>query len=386
MHDEIAAALAGYPHADTLWALSQYPDSQQLAAIRDTPGCVVILDFSDPLRAKAVAAELDRAYPMAVVIALQPLSGAQDLRELMQLGIREVVNAPLAGPELARAVTRAASKIQCGGEAAKPGGHIFTFLPAKPGAGATTLATHTAAAAARLAGQRLLLIDFDLRMGMSSFLLKLHSDHSVLDALISAEKLDAVMWDRFVGRHDMLDILGSAPASFGREIPEHRAPAVLDFAAQLYATLFIDVPGDLRDYELEILDRSKEIFLICTPDLGTLHMAKKKADALRTLDLATKVSVIVNRAGGRTAVPRADIEDVLQLPVRFHVESGEKEISEATHNGAAIEGRSAIAAQIENVARHIVPGSAPRQNDIPKRRFIEFFSLTPMRDKVGWKQ
>src|SRR5207247_4027602 len=113
------------------------------------------------------------------------------LLELMQLGIREVVNLPIARPDVVRAdvvraVTRATKKLQRPSEEPAGGGHLFAFMPAKPGTGATTMATHVSAAAARLTNQRILLADFDLRLGMTSFLLKLHNEHSILDALMSA--------------------------------------------------------------------------------------------------------------------------------------------------------------------------------------------------------
>ena len=76
IQEEIASALEGYPYAEALWALSDYPDARQMAAIKDTQGCVVLLDFSDPFRAKAIAAELDRNYPMAVAVALLPGEGS----------------------------------------------------------------------------------------------------------------------------------------------------------------------------------------------------------------------------------------------------------------------------------------------------------------------
>lgn len=387
VHEEIAAALDGFPYAESLWALSDYPDAKQMTAIGEVPGCVVVLDFSDPLRAKSVAAELDRDYPTAVAVAVVSGGGqAQLLLELMQLGIREVVTLPISSPDVVRTVTRAGKKLRRHQESTASGGHVFAFLPAKPGAGATTLATHVSAAAARLANQRMLLADFDLRLGMTSFLFKIHVEHSILDALTSAGNLDATRWDRLVAHRGMLDILGSAPAEFGRDVPESGALQVVDFAMQMYSTVFVDLPGDMRDYELDLLQRSREIFLVCTPDIGALHMAMKKADMLRSQDLAAKVSVIMNRPDSRASISIGDVEGVLRLPVRFTVGNAEKEIRMATQQGAAIQGRSPIATQLENIARHIVPGEVPIENQAAKRKFIDFFSITPVRDKVDWKR
>jgi len=75
IHEAIASALEGYPSAEAMWALSDYPDTRQMGAIKETSRCIVLLDFADPVRARAVAAELDRSYPMAATIALQSGGG-----------------------------------------------------------------------------------------------------------------------------------------------------------------------------------------------------------------------------------------------------------------------------------------------------------------------
>ena len=96
-----------------------------------------------------------------------------------------------------------------------------------------------------------------------------------------------------------LDILGSAPVEVSRDPDEAGAAAVLDYAGHRYAAIVVDLPGEMRGHELETLNRAREIFLVCTPDLGTLHMAKRKSQTLRQLDLHTRTSVILNRRDGR---------------------------------------------------------------------------------------
>ena len=61
--------------------------------------------------------------------------------------------------------------------------HIFSFLPAKAGVGASTAALNVAAAMTRAPNARVLLVDFDLSSGMQRFLLNLRHEYSVLDAV-----------------------------------------------------------------------------------------------------------------------------------------------------------------------------------------------------------
>lgn len=384
IHESVASALNGNPEIVTLWTLADYPDRASLTDLRKAEGgCVVFLDFSDPIRAKAVAAEIDSFCPTATAVAILSSRQPQDLIEMMQLGIREVVTMPLAAGEVVRAFTRVARKLRTPADKASEGGYLYAFLPSKPGVGATTLATHGAAAAARLSGQRTLLVDFDFRLGMTSFLLKLDGNYSVLDAIASRRQLDSELWDRMVCRREMLDILGSAPVEFGGPNPESGAVSLIDFALESYQTICVDLPGEMRDYEVETLNRAKECFLVTTPDIGDLHMAKRKAKILQSLGVHNKVSVIMNRIEGRASMSIRDVEAILQLPVRFSVSSAEKQIAEATQAGKAIEGRSQLASEIECVARRMSPG-VPAIKEIKARKFIEMFSVSHVRDRARW--
>jgi pilus assembly protein CpaE len=337
------------------------------------------------IRARAIAAEIDRAYPTTAVIALHSSARQQDLLELMQLGIREVLAMPVPSVEICRAFERALRKLSKQPSQRETGAPLFAFLPARPGSGATTLAAHSAAGAARIGGQQTLLIDFDLRLGMTSFLFKLPGEQSVIDALTFSDRLEDSMWNRLVCHRGSLDILCSAPSEFRRDVRESGAAAVLDFVRSRYHLICVDLPGEMRDHELEALNRAQEVFLVCTPELGTLHMAKRKAETLQLLGVHPRVSVILNRADGKGLVATGDIEDILQLPVRFTVPSAEKEISAATQKAEAIEGRSALASKIEKIARRMIPAADQLGVEAKHRRFIEFFSITPVRERMGWK-
>jgi pilus assembly protein CpaE len=345
---------------------------------------VIFLDFSDPRRATAVAAELDRCYPMVATVALHAARQPQDLLELMQLGIREVIKTPVERSAVAPAFARAIRKLST----ASPDddcGSLYAFLPAKPGVGATTLAANASAAAARMGNQRVLLLDLDFRLGMTSFLFKLDGKYSVLDAVAPFVKLDIDLWDQMVCRRGSLDVLGSAPVEFKSVDPERGAVALVDFALRSYQTICADLPGEMREYEIDVLHRAKECFLVTTPDIGSLHMARRKVELLQSVGLHAKTSVIMNRVTGRGSMPVRDVEEILQLPVRFSVSAADREVAMATQTGRPVEGRSAFAREIENIARRMAPGVGSQPVGGAKaRRFIEMFSVSRVRNRAGW--
>jgi Flp pilus assembly CpaE family ATPase len=142
----------------------------------------------------------------------------------------------------------------------------------------------------------------------------------------------------------------------------------------------------MERHELETLDRAKEIFLVCTSDVTGLHMAKRKVVALQKLLLGQKISAIINHAERRTMLPLADIEKLLQVPVRFTLPSDAKAVACAVQRGEVIQGNSPLAAQIEAIAKSIVGTAAGNGSPGPVRRFIEFFSVSPEREPDFWKR
>jgi pilus assembly protein CpaE len=368
--DTIVRTLERSGSTDTVWSLLAYPDPSKIKDLpQDRAGCVMFLDFSDRIPATAIAAVVQSSYPAIRVVGM--LSKSSDVEALSRLGVRDIVGLPPAAREVLQILAHPAANAPS--PAADAAGKIFAFLPAKPGAGATTLAVHTAAAVARVSGGRTLLIDFDFRLGMTSFLLKLTGLYSVLDALEECGRSD-IRWERLTNRRGLLDILGSAPQKFIDAEPERAAAFLLTSACKEYKTVFVDLPGEMREYEIDTLRRAAECFLVCTPDIGVMHMAQRKAEQLRSLKLGTKTSVIMNRSGGLGFMSSKDVESILQLPVRFNVPNAYKEIGEVTRAASVLEGRGALASQIESIARCLSPVEVSTTAETGARRFLEFFS------------
>jgi pilus assembly protein CpaE len=369
----IGSALEKTPEVRTLWALSDYLTRTQLSELPEQ-GCIIFLDFSDRASAEALASEVDARFPNIGVIAMFRETRPQDLLDLMQFGVREVIGLPPEETHVQLSFARMHQRLKQTETGSDPQGRIFAFMPAKPGVGATTLAIHASAFVPRLAEVRTLLLDFDFRLGLTSFMLKLESRYSIMDALSSIQMLDVTRWDQFVSHLGQLDILGSAPLQFRGVDPEEGTQSLLKFVRQLYPTVCVDLPGEMRTYEIETIRDAAQCYLVCTPDITSIHLAKAKTDLLRSLGLGQNVTVILNRTGGRMAISAKDIETILKVPVRFSVMSAEKEFAEATKSGKVLQGSAPVVAQIENIARSLLPPDLKPQQKVQKRKFLEFFS------------
>ena len=384
VHRHLQEALESSALTEAIWSLSHYPELPALERLREAPaGCIVFLDFSDPFSARPIAAELDRAYPFVSVVAVLHGGTKEDVIALMRLGVREVIGYPISSSEVAVAFVRASKKLN---PAESAGGNIYAFLPARAGSGATTIAISTAASVARMWNQPTLLLDFDLRFGITSFLLKLDGRHSVQDALIGDTQLDEDFWMRLVSRRGTLDVLGSAPAELPPEPRPGGCTSVLNFAQSRYKGILVDLSGAMEPYEMETLHQAKEIFLTFTADMTGLHMAKRQAEALRRLQLIDKVSGLISQVEGRLPLPMGEIEKLLQVPVRFILPRDDKSINEAAMQGAAVRRDSKFGAQIEAVAKSIALGPVPElSKPVTTRRFLDFVYVNRSREHTPWK-
>ncbi|MGD0436734.1 MAG: hypothetical protein ABSB86_09730 [Bryobacteraceae bacterium] len=374
---DVRAALDGRLQFETALDLS-YEDAARLRAIPSEEKCIVMIDFADPLRALG-AARAVQGLPRFSIVAVGSGGSREELLELMQAGICDVVP-NFTYREVWQAVNRAASNLACAGESLAD---LYAFVPAKPGCGATTLATNATAAAARLAGEPTLLLDFDLRLGVTSFLLKAEGGHTIVDALAQAGRLDRDLWRTLVSQIGNLHLLGSGPVDFSRPFPAECFTELLNFALRRYSVVAVDLPGSMEDHECEALLRAKKIFLVCTPDIGALHVARRKAGWLSDLRLTAKVSVVLNCVGRRSTLSVRDIERIIQMPISYLVPDGTKEVTRAAQNGTPIGGASPLAKEIAKIAAEMTGARQPAKTTSPVRRFVEYFSISAARESKG---
>ncbi len=177
-----------------------------------------------------------------------------------------------------------------------------------------------------------------------------------------------------------LHLLGSGPMDFSRHVSTERFMELLDFAMRRYSLVAVDLPGTMEDQECETLLRAKRIYLVCTPDIGALHVARRKANWLQDLRLTDKVSVVLNCMERRSTLSVDDIQRIIQLPVRHLLPASAGEISRAVQKGAVLETTSGLGKQIARIAEEMASNRPSTKKPSAVRRFVEYFSISAARD------
>ncbi len=373
-HKDVRASLDGHVRFEAAWDLS-YEDANRLRAIGTDLQCILIVDFADLPRAMPVARAVD-GRPQIAIIAVKGGGSRDDLLQLMQAGVREVLP-NFTDRDIRQAAVRAASTLATAGETLAD---LYTFMPAKPGCGATTIATYATAMAAQLSAEPTLLLDFDIRLGVTSFLLKAEGAHTIVDALLQSDRLDLDIWSSLVSQIKNLHLLGAGPMDFSRHVSTERYMELLDFAMRRYSLVAVDLPGTMEDQECETLLRSKRIYLVCTPDIGALHVARRKAIWLQDLRLTDKIAVVLNCVERRNTLSVEDIQRIIQLPVRHLLPASAGEIARAAQKGAVLDSTSGLGKHIARIAAEMAVNRQAVKKPSAVRRFVEYFSVSAARD------
>ncbi|MGA3204982.1 MAG: hypothetical protein ABSF12_21005 [Bryobacteraceae bacterium] len=375
-HRDVLSALNTRMRFEAVWDLN-YHDAARLQGVKSEEKCLNIVDF----RSQGMALPLLRLLSgraQITSIAVSCEGSKEELLLLMQAGVRDVLP-QFTSRELLQAANRAMVMLGSAGEIL---GDLFAFVPAKPGCGATTVATNAAGMASRLSEEPTLLLDFDIRLGVTTFLLKGSGTHTMVNALEMVDRLDRDVWMSLISQIGNLHLLGSGAGDFGHIFLAEQFRKLLDYAVRQYAVVAVDLPGSMEDYECEVMLRAKRILMVCTPDIGALHVARRKAQWFGDLQLTDKVSVVVNCVGGRNAFSVEDMERIIQLPVRYLLPSGAKDVARAVHRGGILDSGCALGKQIAAIAGDMMSAKASAKAS-PMRRFVEYFSVNTVRGARG---
>jgi pilus assembly protein CpaE len=309
----------------------------------------LVLDLRDRPVLPAALAAVKRQHPQTGVVIVAARLDPTLMLEAMRAGVNEWVAEPITATALTAAIDRVIVR-----RASKPAvAQVLAFVGAKGGVGTTTVAVNVATALAKSASRKCLLIDFHLTQGDAALLLGLEPKFSVLDALENHHLLD----DAFLGglvahAKSGVDLLGSAErATASAPDPQH-VRALIDFVAQHYQYVILDVPrSDVTI--LDSLDLVSKITLLANQELTTVRSASRLALSLRQRYGKERVEIVMSRYDKNAEIRREDVERVTGGAVRQLIPNDYRLALEASNKGrpVVVENHNRLAASLVSLAR-----------------------------------
>ena len=356
--------------------LDDYPEAEALSRIvRAWAPETIVLSMNQPERAASLSLHLQREFEGIQVIGIHSTPDPEIFRKALHVRMRELITPPFDPQHLSNLVEWIAADLQERPVRIGTTDRFFAYLPAKSGVGASTVAANATWALSNIPDTRVLLADFDLSSGISGFLFNVQHEHSVTDAINLANSLDEDAWRRLVKRVGDIDLLLSdAPRLPEPHSHNHKRVAnLIEFARRNYSVINADLPDAFDDVSLDVLREANRIFLVTTPELPALRMAKLKALMLQKLELENKAVLLVNRMTKKSDLTGQEIENTVGMPIFATFGCEYHDVA-----AAAMKARPAtkLAPDFSAFAAKL---SEQKIVSRPKRRFIERFAVVPAR-------
>lgn len=257
---------------------------------------LIFLDVvSDPEQALQLLGEMSRMGQSIQVVALLAGNDPDAMLRCLRGGAADFLIQPFTGEQIEGVLAKLARTQQSEGGGKEPA-KILVVMPAKGACGATTIACNLAFQWKRHGAKRVLLADLDPLTGTMSFLLKIKSIYSFVDALTRSYELDHDLWNSMVTHVQGIDVL-LAPELLVEGANELRDPSpILDYARHNYDVVVIDAGGVYGEWNLNQARMASELLLVTTNELPALQAAQRALSYLDANRIGRwKIRLIVNR-------------------------------------------------------------------------------------------
>jgi MinD-like ATPase involved in chromosome partitioning or flagellar assembly len=250
-----------------------------------------------------------------------------------------------------------------GSEIRREGGRksvMVCFLPVQGGNGASTVSLHVAEAISHHLNERVLLSDFDFHSGTLAFRLGLKPAHTLGDVFEWSQNKEQ-LWEKVVCRWKKLDVLVAPPSN--SSIHPHsldRLPDIFVSALERYPYVIVDHPDAIYSSSRHILMLSDLVYLVCTPEITSLHLARRKVQQIRAMGVpGERLRLIVNRAGSWGSLGVQDVGKIVGVPVSWALNNDYAALRDAVWNGGLVQDGSELAKQLRELGWSVMGVDAP---------------------------
>ncbi len=338
------------------------------------PHAIVVDDELGGQELAQVVRQLAAQTP-AALLALVDAGSMAAARQAVLAGARAFVVKPLAADDFAATLRQVlVGRRAAGDEAtldASAGGRIVVFVAPKGGTGRTTLAANTAVSLHRTAGKRVVLLDADYAAPALDVALNLHGERDIADLLDRLTHLDAHMVEQVIAPHasGLHLLLAPPPGAYDGHISLPQVQQILAQLKRMYDWVIVDLGLPLDETAFAFLDGADRIVMTVLPEMVGLRNTRVMLDQLHARGHSEqRIWLVVNRAGIRGGVARADIERRLHIAVRHTVPDDQPLVSLSVNRGVPLvlsHPRSAVARAVRELAVHLAAEVDPSFKPAP---------------------
>ena len=329
--------------------LNEYPSASQLKAVVDSrpdPVTAFVVGLSDEHQAMDLIRELRSSYSDSLAVAASSASSAEMILASMRAGASEFLVPPFDVAHLRHTLQKHKQSTSTA-SGTNVNGRLMCVLPAQGGNGASTLAVHMATAVNNMSTQKVMLIDYDFHCGTVAFRLRLKPDFTFSDALARLSDIDE-LWGRLTSPSGGVDILPAPPPGTTITGEAMRSvSAIFTSAIRSYPYVFVDFPSALHASCRDVLGLASSVYLISTPEVVSLHLARRRVNELLNLGVSQKnIHLVLNRVGSKKTLNVEDVAEVVGIPVFSSLPNDYAAVSDASLKGGLVPDDTRLGQQI----------------------------------------
>jgi pilus assembly protein CpaE len=379
--DQIRESAAGMS-----WALVQLDFDNYFSAAKrphfseraiDAQACIAVIDFdSEPERALESAEFLRQSFFHKIaIVALSSATDPDLLLRAMRAGCSEFLGKPFDCDEFTDTLTRLEQRWTANIAHPHDTGKVLSFFGAKGGVGTTTLAVHLAMFLVRAFKKRVLLIDDHAQLGHVCLYLGLDGSHHHFHELVrNVSRLDQDLLKGFIATHPSgLDVLSSPDVHGGqRNTDAESVERTLEFLSTQYDFVLLDCEPSFQDINLAIIALSTWVYLVATPEIGSIRDLSRYVDGLIQNEQATeKLQVVINRYSSNEAITIEQIEKAVRLPIAIKIPNSYTELVKSINIGEPVSSdrKSDFSLQLMKWAAGLAGAAETTAPEPAKKRF-----------------
>jgi pilus assembly protein CpaE len=329
-----------------------YPSPRDVgAAISGGGAQILFLDAaSDREQALQLLTELTRMGGFIQVIALLGGNDPDFILRCLRAGAVDFLLRPFTADQLEAALSKL-SRMTPGESTGKEPAKVIAVMPAKGACGATTVACNLAFQWKRNTNLRILLADLDPLAGTLSFLLKVKSIYSFLDALHRSHELDADLWRAMVTTVNGVDVL-LGPEVLTDNQQELRDPSpILDYARHMYDVVITDAGSVYGEWNLNQARVATDLLLVTTNELPALQAAQRALSYLDSNRIGRwKIRLLVNRYQRDVGLNKDVIGTALHTEVFDSLPSDYEGVQKALMEGKTVPSATPLGKSFQQLA------------------------------------
>lgn len=358
-------------------AFSSFPASAADVIVRrmqEVNVDVILVDIPQQDMSTAISAIelLHSEIPGASLFAVGDASQPQAIIAAMRAGAREFLERPTTTTHLLEALMRLNSSRR-GPRGPSANGKIYTFVNAKGGSGATTIAVNTALGLQRMSGG-VALVDLAL-LGHAALHLNVKPAFTFGDAVHNSRRLDSDLLDGYM-THCVgdLSLLAGAHEALSEETPTDAIARVFDVLITRYRHVIVDASSRLDRTLRAVSDLSQTVLLVGLLDVPSLWSVPKVRDYLLDSSATADIGLVLNRFRKMPGFSDSEIESATQTRIIGKIPDQSATVGAAIDRGMPVvdKNHSEIARAFTNLARMLTQAEV---EDKRKPRIGSLFGL-----------